>query len=62
MRVITDRSNESRDDYKSKNLNKDANGCRPPLSAETAIIDVENDDIDNNAFLIRVAECMLVAW
>jgi hypothetical protein len=43
--AITDRSNESRDEK-----SKDANGCRPNVSAEVAVIDVDRDDIGNNEF------------
>jgi hypothetical protein len=48
LHVITERSNEARDADESENLKKYVNGCRPKVSAEAVIIDVDEDDINNN--------------
>jgi hypothetical protein len=50
VHVITDRSNGSRDDDKSENLCKCADGCRPNVNAEATITDVDDNDINDNEF------------
>jgi hypothetical protein len=50
MLVITESSNASREADESENLNKYANVCRPKVRTEAAIIDVDEDDINNNEF------------